>query len=90
MRPHPECLITAFWPNVVAIDLAAADLNQSELILAVSTELVGDAAPLPGTFFYPCGRSRSWWLYLRFRQIYGLRCESWDKLGGGGGVPGGL
>jgi hypothetical protein len=31
----------------IAIDLAAANLSQSELILAISIEVVGHAAPLP-------------------------------------------
>jgi hypothetical protein len=37
----------------IAIDLAAANLSQSELILAISIELVGDAVPLPGPLFHP-------------------------------------
>jgi hypothetical protein len=32
-----------------AMDLAATNLSQSQLVLAICTELVGQAAPLPGS-----------------------------------------
>jgi hypothetical protein len=52
MKARPVHLITVFWLYGIAIDLAAANLGQSQLILAIPIELVGHAAPLPGSLFF--------------------------------------
>jgi hypothetical protein len=65
----------------MGIDLAIGNLRQLELVLATYIEHVGGAASLSGLLFNPCRRSRCRWLYLRFRHIFGLRCEDSDKIG---------